>query len=450
MTPPPMSAHPVVPQTAVPAREAAPATQDTVPARPLGHPCFDAEARLRTARVHLPVAPRCNVQCNYCDRRSDCVAESRPGVASTVLRPSQAADYLDEVARTTPALAVVGIAGPGDPFANAEETLQTLRLCRDRHPELMSCVATNGLGLPPHLDELAALGVSHVTVTVNTVDPAVGARIYRWVRDGRRVYRGVAGARLLLERQLESIRGLKERGIVVKINTILVPGVTLKSVEDVARTVAALGADTMNCMPLYPVAGTPFGDLGAPDAFELASARAEAGRHLAQLAHCSRCRADAVGCIGEEHTPATLGRLAAARRPDPTARTDGTGRPYVAAASMEGYLVNLHLGGADRFHVFEQTPAGARLREIRQAPSAGGGARRWEAVAELLSDCRALLVSQLGGSPRAVLDRAGLAVHETEGLIGEAADRIFAGEPPAAVPPRQGCGDCSGPGTGCG
>jgi len=422
---------------------------DTKVPKQTDHPCFDGAARHRTARVHLPVAPKCNIQCNYCDRRFDCVGESRPGVTSAVLSPEQAADYLDDVCRDVPNLAVVGIAGPGDPFADPERTIETLRLCRERHPELLQCVATNGLGLPAHLDTLAELGVGHVTVTVNTVDPEVGARVYRWVRDGARVRRGVDGARLLLQRQLESVRGLKERGISVKVNTILVPGVTQDGVEDVARAVAELGVDTMNCMALYPVPGTPFGDLGTLDTLEVVTARAAAGRHLAQMSHCTRCRADAVGLVGEEHTAASLDRLAAARS-GASRRSSGRDRPYVAAASMEGHLVNLHLGGADRFFVFEAAPGGAQLREMRMAPRSGGGAKRWVAVADLLSDCRALLVSQLGGSPRAVLDRAGLAVFETEGLIAEAADAVLDGREPPALLPQRSCGECVGPGTGCG
>ncbi|WP_227625365.1 hypothetical protein [Geofilum rubicundum] len=53
------------------------------------HPCFDEKARHAHARVHLPVAPNCNIQCNYCNRQFDCVNESRPGVTSTLLKPFQ-------------------------------------------------------------------------------------------------------------------------------------------------------------------------------------------------------------------------------------------------------------------------------------------------------------------------------------------------------------------------
>jgi uncharacterized Zn-finger protein len=61
------------------------------------HPCFSKEAHKKYGRVHLPVAPRCNIQCNFCNRKYDCINESRPGVTSTVLTPPQALAYLDNV-----------------------------------------------------------------------------------------------------------------------------------------------------------------------------------------------------------------------------------------------------------------------------------------------------------------------------------------------------------------
>ena len=122
----------------------------------------------------------------------------------------------------------------------------------------MLCLATNGLGIAPYLDELAELQVSHVTITVNTVDPEIGAKIYSWVRDGKVIYRGRKAAEVLLARQLEAIAGLKARGIVVKINTIIIPGINDHHVEAVARKMAELGVDLLNCMPVYPNADTPF------------------------------------------------------------------------------------------------------------------------------------------------------------------------------------------------
>lgn len=418
------------------------------PARlaPSEHPCFDEQARFRSARVHLPVAPRCNVQCNYCNRKSDCVAENRPGVCSTKLTPEQALDYVDAVRADHPNLAVVGIAGPGDAFANPRETLATLRGVRERHPDLLLCVSTNGLGLPAHLDELAELGVSHVTVTMNTVDPQVAGRIYRWVRDDdKRIHRGTKAGELLIERQLAGLRGLKERRIFTKVNSLLVPGVTLEGIADVAAVCAQIGVDTMNCLPMIPVEGTPFCELGAPTHDQITTARHDAGAHLPQMTHCQRCRADAVGMLDDEFGDDDVARLMASRG----ARRD---RPLVAVCSQEGYLVNQHLGGADHVLIYRLSPEGVpEFVERRDTPAAGGGAARWAYLAGVLHDCRALITYQLGGSPRQVLESAGIAVHESEGLIDEAVTDLYAGrEPRHALPPRDCRTECAGDGTGCG
>ena len=119
------------------------------------HPCFNSDVRHKSGRIHLPVAPKCNIQCNYCDRKFDCMNESRPGVTSAVLEPRQALAYLDKVLERVPQLKVVGIAGPGDPFATPDETLETLRLVREKYPEMLLCVASNGLNLAPYAEELA-------------------------------------------------------------------------------------------------------------------------------------------------------------------------------------------------------------------------------------------------------------------------------------------------------
>ena len=225
------------------------------------HPCFNAKVKGQYGRVHLPVAPKCNIKCNYCNRKYDCVNESRPGVTSTILTPDQALYYMDKVLEKEPRISVAGIAGPGDPFANAEETLETMRLIREKYPDTILCLASNGMNLAPHVEELAEIGVSHVTVTVNAVDPEIGAKIYSWVRDGKVLYRGRQAAELLLARQLHAIEQLKKYNITVKINTIVIPGVNDHHVMDVARKMKELGADLLNCMAMFPNADTVFEDV---------------------------------------------------------------------------------------------------------------------------------------------------------------------------------------------
>ena len=422
-----------------------------------GHPCFDAAARQHSARVHLPVAPRCNIQCNFCNRKFDCVNESRPGVASAVLTPRQAVAWLAEVIKRRPETAVAGIAGPGDPFANPAETLETLCLVRERFPELLLCVATNGLAIGPHIDELARLKVSHVTVTVCAVDPEIGAEIYAWARDGRQPLRGEAAAALLIERQFDAIGRLSERGILVKVNSILVPGVNDAHIPVIADAVASLGAGIMNVMPMVRVGGSAFEDIEPPDAMTVARVRLQSGLKLPQMSHCARCRADAAGIIGEEPSAelATLMQHYAHTSLHPE---ETEARPYVAVASMEGVLVNQHLGEADRFLVYEPRPGveGAyQLKEIRMAPPAGGGADRWTELAGQLKDCRALLAAAAGPMPMGVLTQAGVKVVEMEGFIEEGLRAVYGNRAVPAPMKRRfsGCSrgsDCQGTGTGCG
>jgi nitrogen fixation protein NifB len=54
------------------------------------HPCYGSEAHFKFGRVHLPVAPACNIGCNYCVRKYDCANENRPGVTSKVLTAKEA------------------------------------------------------------------------------------------------------------------------------------------------------------------------------------------------------------------------------------------------------------------------------------------------------------------------------------------------------------------------
>jgi nitrogen fixation protein NifB len=244
------------------------------------HPCFDAEKRHRTGRIHLPVARLCNIQCNFCNRKYDCVNESRPGVTSRVLTPLQAVSYLDSVLEKIGDIQVVGIAGPGDPFANPEETLGTLRRIREKYREKILCVATNGLELPNYVEDLARLAISHVTITVNTVDPETGKKIYPWVRLGKHIYRGIEGARMLLARQAEAIKPLKANRITVKINTVIIPGVNEDQAEDIARRAAALGADIQNCIPMMHVEGTVFETISPPAHEDMEALRLGAAKPL--------------------------------------------------------------------------------------------------------------------------------------------------------------------------
>ena len=429
-------------------------TTTAVDPKSVKHPCFNKESSGSCGRVHLPVAPKCNIQCNYCNRKYDCVNESRPGVTSGILKPFQALEYTRQVLDKEPRITVIGIAGPGDPMANPAETLETMRLIRKEYPHMLFCLSSNGLAMPEYLDDLAELGVTHATVTLNTIDPAIGAQIYSWVRDGNVVYRGQDAAELILSRQLEAIAGLKKRGLAVKVNTIVIPGVNDHHILDVAKKANELGVDLQNLMPMFPTEGTPFGDLIEPSKERINVLRAEAGPLVPQMTHCRRCRADAVGLLCNDRSTELGGVLSACSKLAPQAQAD---RPYVAVATREGLLVNLHLGEAKRFQIWglaDDGNGGFRLVEERQAPSVGCGPSRWEDLAKVLSDCRAVLVAAVGETPRKILTERGTLPAACSGFIEDALALAFGDDGIARLEAlkarRGGLGkSCCGTGDGC-
>lgn len=261
-----------------------------------GHPCFGGDHRTN-GRIHLPVAPFCNIKCGYCIRRHDCVNESRPGVTSRIQTPQQALQTVRDVMRSERLgrlIKVVGIAGPGDPLAN-EATFQTLKLIGTQYPQLIKCLSTNGLLLPESIERLHHLGVGSLTVTVNAIDPAVGQLIYRYVNYHGRIYRGRQAAEILIENQLGGIARAVESGITVKVNSVLIPGVNKGEMTTIAEKVQTLGAAVMNIMPLIPQADFAATPPPSTDALELVRSANE--KIIPQFRNCRQCRADAIGLI---------------------------------------------------------------------------------------------------------------------------------------------------------
>ncbi|MDL1976555.1 MAG: radical SAM protein [Deltaproteobacteria bacterium] len=388
------------------------------------HPCFNAEMQGSHGRVHLPIAPRCNIQCKYCDRQYDSVTESRPGVTSAVLRPKQAMTYLDFVFENVKNISVVGITGPGDPFANSEETMETLRLVRGKYPEIILCLATNGLGLSPYIEELAQINVSHITITLNALDPEIGAQIYSFIRHGKKVLGPKAGFKILLEKQLEAIKKLKEKNITTKVNTVIIPGINEDHIEAVAKKMSALGVDILNCIPFYPNKGSAFAHLKEPSKELVNSIRNKAAQYIPQMRHCGRCRADAVGVPGEKNNKEIMEKL---KECSEMPEIYDEKRSHVAVASLEGALVNQKLGKAKELLIYGKKEGNITFIESRKTPEPGGGLKRWEELAEMISDCRALLVSGIGDNPRRVLSGKGIDILELDGLIEEAVEAVFEG-----------------------
>jgi nitrogen fixation protein NifB len=407
------------------------------------HPCYSEDAHHYFARMHIAVAPACNIQCNYCNRKYDCSNESRPGVVSEKLTPQQALEKTLAVAAEVPQLSVVGVAGPGDALANANRTFAAFELVAKALPHLKLCLSTNGLALPDHVDRIVAMGVDHVTITINMVDPGIGAQIYPWIFFRHRRWKGVDASRILHERQMEGLEALTARGVLVKVNSVLIPGVNDEHLMAVNEAVRARGAFLHNVMPLISDAahGTHFGLTGrrGPTPDELFAQQDRLGPNAKLMRHCRQCRADAVGLLGEDRGAEFMfDKLEAAKPFDPRRRemylsvvereradrqkakeaaqvglTTSNSSVLVAVATKGGGRINLHFGHATEFQIYEVDSHGARFvghrRTVKYCGDGHGEDAVMEGVIAALEGVSAVLCAKIGERPRQRLAAAGVA-----------------------------------------
>jgi len=406
------------------------------------HPCYSEEAHHHFARMHVAVAPACNIQCNYCNRKYDCANESRPGVVSERLTPEQGARKVLAVAEKIPQLSVLGIAGPGDALYDWRHTKATFDAVAKMLPDLKLCLSTNGLALSDHVDEIVRMNIDHVTLTVNMVDPEIGARIYPWVFYKHRRYTGLEAAQILHERQMLGLEMLTARKVLVKVNSVMIPGVNDAHLTEVNRAVKARGAFLHNIMPLIsdPAHGTYFGLNGqrSPTAQELKAVQdaCEGGAKL--MRHCRQCRADAVGLLGEDRgqefqlasLPDEINfdsserdayreqverqrgehHAAKSKSADVLANASTERSLLVAVATKGGGRINQHFGHATEFQIYEVDRAGVRFvghRKLDDAYCQGEDASLSSLIATL-EGVNAVLCAKIGGCPNAELTAAGI------------------------------------------
>jgi nitrogen fixation protein NifB len=425
---------------------------DEIRAKVQNHPCYSEDAHHYFARMHVAVAPACNIQCHYYNRKYDCSNESRPGVVSELLTPDQAVKKTMAVAATIPQMTVLGIAGPGDPLANPERTFETFRRLSQDAPDIKLCVSTNGLALPESVEELAKHNIDHVTITINCVDPEIGAQIYPWIFWENRRIKGKKAAKILIDQQQKGLEMLVAKGILVKVNSVMIPGVNDKHLAEVSRIVKAKGAFLHNVMPLIAEAehGTFYGVMGqrGPTALELQELQDECAGDMNMMRHCRQCRADAVGLLGEDRgeeftldkietmeidyqaamekrkvihqaIEAEMNSKRAAKAESSAKHAEEerlTTRPVLMAVATSGQgVINQHFGHAKEFLIYEASPDGVRFISHRKTElycsgdeTCGDGESVLQRTIRTLEGCETVLCSKIGFEPWEMLEAAGI------------------------------------------
>ncbi|HEX2926216.1 MAG TPA: nitrogenase component 1, partial [Ruminiclostridium sp.] len=385
-------------------------TKETIKKKTETHPCFNG-CGSQYARMHLPIAPKCNIQCNYCVRKFDCPNESRPGVTTEVLTPEEACRKYQIVKEKMPNLKVVGIAGPGDSLAEFENTKKTLSLIRKIDPDITFCLSTNGLMLPLYADELVELGVSHVTVTMNAVNATIGAKIYKHIDYMGNRYYGEVGAAILMANQLAGLKRLTSLGVVCKVNIVMLKGINEFHIPIVVAKAKELGCEITNIMQMIPVSGSAFENMPLTSNKEIMEMRKKCELSIKQMYHCRQCRADAIGTLDNDQSINFRGCTGSC--PSNVKKENKEEQPVLfAVSSKSGILVDQHFGHATDFYIYEYKNDSIKFRERRSVSKycegsdscdgMGGGNKegKIEAILETVKDCKAVLAMRIGEAPK--------------------------------------------------
>jgi nitrogen fixation protein NifB len=241
---------------------------------------------------------------------------------------------------------------------------------------------------------------------------------------------------------------LTARGVLTKINSVLIPGINDEHLIEVNREVKKRGAFLHNIMPLIsePEHGTWFGLNGqrGPTAQELKAVQDACAGGANLMRHCRQCRADAVGLLGEDRSEeftldkieemeivydldkrkAYQEKVEVERQAQVEAKRDALAAAaaddgvdpdmkVLVAVATEGHgKVNQHFGHATEFQIFEVSKGEALFVGHRRVDLyCQGGYGEDEALPSVVSainDCHAVLVAKIGACPRDELKAAGI------------------------------------------
>ncbi len=259
------------------------------------HPCWASEREGLWERIHVPVAAGCNVQCGFCENSRDGCNALQPAYSNRVISVAEAVEIITRELGSRSNLGIVAVSGPGEPLLNGR-ALEVFKQIRRTRKDIEFCLSTNGTLLAECSKKLAKLGTRTITVSMSTSLPETAAKIYDWaVLDGKRL-EGLKMARAIIERQLQGIDAAVDEGMLIKVNTVLIPGVNDRDVCTLAESLSDHDVSLQNIIPLIPLGRMK--TRRAPTHAEVEAARLQASDWLPQFSNCKLCRSDVVGIPG--------------------------------------------------------------------------------------------------------------------------------------------------------
>ena len=391
------------------------------------HPCFN-NYDFHNAVIHLPIVSESNIIYTEQSLQGCPNLQEDERLPVKVLTPYEALERLIDAKKTIPGLTVAALAGPGEPLTDFDSVKETLKGIRQVYSEILLCLSTNGLMLPIYANHLISLGVNYVTVTVNTVSPEIGAKIYNSITYMGRKYYGVEGANILLQNQISGISYLTSMGISVRMNIVVMKGVNEHEIKDIVQLAKDCGCKLTNILPQTNGKNQNYNGLEAYSSDKLFSLRQKYEEILPQSYYCKPCNATSVETLN-------------------TRIFNDFGRSHrklskhyrLAVCSQNGILTDEHFGHAVEFYIYDYQDDNITFVENRPIEQYCRGSRKEKEEGRIyklikaIEDCNCVICMRIGACPTEALKEKNIDVYTTYHLIEEgireAVHRLYSGLP---------------------
>ena len=294
---------------------------------------------------------------------------------------------------------------------------------------------------------------------MNAVDTKLGAEIYKYVDYMGNRYYGETAAAILLSNQLAGIKMLTSKGIMCKVNIVMLKGINEHHIPQVVAKVKELGGVMTNIMQLIPVKGSVFEHLPLVKNKEIMEMRVKCGESLKQMYHCRQCRADAIGtldndqslqfnhCHSENNESKNIDSIKeigsikeeestkefnSTKENDNSKEIANTNEPaiHIAVATQSGMIVDRHFGQVSEFYIYEYK-AGITVFKERRAvdkyctgvEECGDREDKMERILKAVADCQAVIAMRIGDVPRTKLNHKGIRTFTTYDRIEDSVKR---------------------------
>ena len=397
------------------------------------HPCFN-NYDFHDAILHLPVATKQNLYLQSEESCMNCLSSLSDEKIVKSISYTEAIERYLEVKRSISNLKVAAISGPGEALEEFHIVRETFQMIRQLSPGISLCISTNGLLLPVYASHLISLGVNFINVCMDTVYPVTGGRIYQKIEYLGRSYFGEEAANILIQNQITGISYLTGKGIEVRVNVRVLPGMNEDEIPDILEVAKECGCRLSNV--LYPEQEkNP--EANGPEAYsktERQKLRKEYEKILPQSYFCKPCAAATIETMSTRMI-STDGYHSFQNQCENQDKTVNGLR--FAVCSKNGILTDQHFGHAVRFHIYDYRDGAISFIEIRQMEPYAIGAKEDKASGRIyrliktIEDCNCVICMRIGACPMNALKEKDIDVYTTYHLIEdgirEAVNRLYMG-----------------------